>query len=194
MARSRPLHPSIHLHPNSSTLIHPHPPPSTPVTTQRYLPALRLWVCDMDPEMMEVARCHFAYRSNARTHTVAAEGMALIEALGAAATDTNPPSTAPTPPSPHPLPPSLPLQPPPAAALSATPSISPAPPPSVLSPLLSDVLLSPILLDLPLDLLCIDADSKDPSLGLSAPPQVHPDSDPHFLYCGAPLSDCMTTT
>ena len=122
---------------------------------QRYLPALRLWVCDLDPEMMDVARRHFAYRNNTRTHTIAAEGMALIEALGAAANIT-------TPTSPGTLPP------PPSSSTTDTP------PPSSSSPLPMDLSLSPILSDVPLDLLCIDADSKDPSLGLSAPPQVHP--------------------
>ena len=126
-----------------------------PMCLQRYLPALRLWVCDLDPEMMDVARRHFAYRNNSRTHTIAAEGMALIEALGAAAN-----STTPTPPDTPPPPPSQ--------------STKDTPPPSSSSPLPLDLSLSPILSDVPLDLLCIDADSKDPSLGLSAPPQVHP--------------------
>ena len=96
----------------------------------------------------EVAAKHFGYRCSARAAVVVADGLALIDHLAAALRALPPPPPAPADTTA-------------AAAPGAADGGVPVPPVSVAA-----------LPALPLDLLYVDADSKDPSLGLSAPPKV----------------------
>jgi ubiquinone/menaquinone biosynthesis C-methylase UbiE len=87
---------------------------------QRYLPEMRLFVCDIDGEMEKVARSHFGFRCVDKCHVAIAEGMELLARIrdriaGNVSAEAEPAS--------------------------------------------------------PLDFLFIDVDSKDPSLGMSAPPR-----------------------
>lgn len=87
---------------------------------QRYLPEMRLFVCDIDGEMEKVARSHFGFRCGDKCHVVIAEGMELLARVRER------------------------------IAGNSTAEAEPAS---------------------PLDFLFIDVDSKDPSLGMSAPPR-----------------------
>jgi len=102
----------------------------------------------------EVAAKHFGYRCSARAAVVVADGLALIDHLAAALGALPPPPPAPADTTALAT-----------AAAAAAPGAAdggvPVPPVSVAA-----------LPALPLDLLYVDADSKDPSLGLSAPPKV----------------------
>ena len=101
--------------------------------------------------MPEVAATHFGFRCTARAAVVVADGLALIDHL-AAALRALPPPPAPADTTAHA-----------AAAAAAAPGAADG-----------GVSVPPVaaLPALPLDLLYVDADSKDPSLGLSAPPKV----------------------
>lgn len=106
-----------------------------PMCLQRYLPEMRLHVCDIDPDLEALARAHFSFKRGAKTSVVVADGMALLDALRRriAASET-------------------------ASAEEDDSSTGSG---------------SALPADLgPLDFLFIDVDSKDPSLGMSAPPQA----------------------
>jgi hypothetical protein len=104
----------------------------------------------------EVAAKHFGYRCSARAAVVVADGLSLVDQLAAALRALPPPPP-----------------PPPAPADTTAPTVAAAAAPGAADggvpvPPVSVVALPALLLDL----LYVDADSKDPSLGLSAPPKV----------------------
>jgi SAM-dependent methyltransferase len=96
-----------------------------PMVLQRYLPGLKLYVCELDGEMEAVATKHFGFKCSSKCSVIINEGMQLIHSL--------------------------------ASSLASSPEGA-TPEPAV-----------PITEQL--DFMFIDVDSKDPSLGMSAPPQ-----------------------
>lgn len=96
-----------------------------PMVLQRYLPGLKLYVCELDGEMEAVATKHFGFKCSSKCSVIINEGMQLIHSL--------------------------------ASSLASSPegaALEPAAP-----------------ITEQLDFMFIDVDSKDPSLGMSAPPQ-----------------------
>ena len=112
---------------------------------QRYLPEMRLHVCDIDPDLEALARAHFAFKRGAKTSVVVGDGMALLEALKSRTAVSGSVSAS-------------------EVNASVDSSSNGSIHGSSISALPADLGL--------LDFLFIDVDSKDPSLGMSAPPQA----------------------
>jgi hypothetical protein len=136
-----------------------------PMCLQRYLPGLHLWVCDLDPDIESIASKHFGFKCNARTSVVVGEGMQLIHQLVDRIKQNSDALSL--------------------SSLSLPPSLSPSLPPPPVNILdsaatqgavsASATATASAAINGPthaLDFLFIDADSKDPSLGLSAPPKT----------------------
>lgn len=96
-----------------------------PMVLQRYLPGLKLYVCELDGEMESVATKHFGFKCNSKCSVIVSEGMHLIHSLANNLSNVSESTT----------------------------------------------LDSMVPITERLDFLFIDVDSKDPSLGMSAPPQ-----------------------
>ena len=116
-----------------------------PMVLQRYLPGLALSVCDIDAELEAVAREHFGFRCGERCRVVISEGMQLLTELRLrleGATATAAASGG-------------------AAAGVAALSLDSA----------AVAAAAAVESAAPLDVLIIDVDSKDTSVGMSAPPR-----------------------
>mmetsp|Transcript_23781 Transcript_23781/g.34043 ORF Transcript_23781/g.34043 Transcript_23781/m.34043 type:complete len:701 (+) Transcript_23781:295-2397(+) len=122
-----------------------------PMVLRRYLPRLQQWVCDLDPSLLPLARKWFGFDlQRPQCHCLTAEGLALVGCLRR-------------------------------EMLRVTQKATP-PSEDMLTKQVSDLQLkeTPEMLSAcreiasqgGLKLLCIDADSKDPGLGMSAPPKA----------------------
>lgn len=103
-----------------------------PMCLQRYLPEMKLFICDIDSELEGVARTHFGFRSSDRSIVVIEEGMHLLHTLR------------------HRIDPSV----------------------AVTTSSINEGASIHAELCRPLDFVFVDVDSKDPSLGMSAPPRA----------------------
>jgi SAM-dependent methyltransferase len=98
-----------------------------PMCLQRYLPNLHLYMCDLDGTVDAIAREHFGFKCNSKSHSFVADGLVVVDTLYQQLRG------------------------------SVVQEASSAVPQTLLASSLLDVLF-------------IDADSKDTTLGISAPP------------------------
>jgi hypothetical protein len=125
---------------------------------QRYLPNLHLYMCDLDATVETVAREHFGFKCNARSTSFVADGVVVLDALfqqlhafpaAGAMTDASAVLTA-------------------VAASGAGSAVSGSAADVAAYPTVPQGLLA----SRQLDVLFIDADSKDTTQGISAPPMA----------------------
>lgn len=115
-----------------------------PMCLQRYLPNLHLWMCDLDSSVEAVAKEFFGFKCNARSTSFVADGLVVLEALFHQHQQQQLTSNKAS-----------------AAVSDTTASTISAPAQAVPESLLAARQL---------DVLFVDADSKDTNLGISAPP------------------------
>jgi hypothetical protein len=129
-----------------------------PMCLQRYLPNLHLYMCDLDATVEAVAREHFGFKCNARSTSFVADGLVVLGALfqqlhafpaAGAMTDASAVLTA-------------------VGASGTGSAVSGSAADAAAYPTVPQGLLT----SRQLDVLFIDADSKDTTQGISAPPMA----------------------
>lgn len=135
-----------------------------PMVLQRYLPAMNLYVCDLDPELLPLAQNYFGFKAKARTTVFEGEGMHVLQALKQRM-DNMKTSTSMLPPSPPSEGDSI-------KASSSTSTGEAGDAETSQHPLGNE----------PFDLLFIDCDSKDSSLGMTAPPPAFTSNESLSLF------------